>query len=352
MKIAFLHMTMGLTSRGSEVVVSEIASELSKSNEVLVIQSGPLAKNLFKAIRVYPLAIAPPTSPTNPVEKLLFRMHLDKESGAVAEFSRAALPTLASFDPDIIVVINGSTQLRVLSSQNYRAKIVCFGHAGVGHHDRSTILRSPDLFVALSRPAYSWAKNMARSKTKVAYIPNPITVSKAKQIDLKLSSPVVMCVSALSAYKNVSNVVDAIKITGSSLLLIGDGEQREDLQSQLSTLPSEFRWIKYIDPVELPSYYASADVFCFVPDPQEAFGRVYLEAMAQGLPIVASDDPIRREIVGEKGSYADPHDPESIAREIAGASQLSKIDYSNELSPFELSNVIARIEKEFHDLIK
>lgn len=352
MRIAFLHMTMGLTNRGSEISTDLIATALSKKHEVLCIQSGPTTPKQYMVKRVYPLSVAPATSPRNFFDKILFRLKLDEESGAVAEFSRGCVPVLKEFDPDIIVATNGSLQLKVLRAESLRAKIVCFGRAGIGHHDKDTLLTKPDLFVALSQRADTWAKKLALSHTKVVYIPNPVVKTKSSKINLGLTSPVVLSVGALSSYKNILSVVEASRLAGTSLLIIGDGEESSALEAALSTYPLEFRWIKQVEPLEMSSYYATCDVFCIVPDSQEAFGRVYIEAMAGGLPIVASDDPIRRSIIGHQGLFVDPHDHEAIASAITKASTMGKLDYKEELKPFDLSTVVSQLEKEFHDLIK
>lgn len=345
-------MTMGLVDRGSEISTDLLATELAKNHEVLVIQSGPVTKKSYSVKRVYPLKAAPPVSPKNIVDKLLFRLHLDKESGSVIEFTQSAIPIIKNYDPDIIIATNGSIQLQLLMRMTLKAKIVVFGRAGIGHHDLSTLKQSPDLFIALSKVAESWALNIANKRTKVVYIPNPINATKASKINLKLPSPVVLCVGALSKYKNIDKVIEAISKTLSSLLLIGDGEESINIGKSLSTLAEHFRWIHHVESPELPKLYGSSDVFCFVPDPQEAFGRVYLEAMAAGLPIVASDDPIRRDLIGEKGIYVDPHNVGEIVRGINKAIQMDKIDYSKELESFKLKAVVKQIEKEFHDLIK
>ena len=44
-----------------------------------------------------------------------------------------------------------------------------------------------------------------------------------------------------------------------------------------------------------------------------------VEAMASGLPVVATDDPIRREIVGDAGLFVDPTDTNKFANTIEKA---------------------------------
>jgi glycosyltransferase involved in cell wall biosynthesis len=353
MKIVFLHLTMGLVERGSEISTDLLASSLAKDNEVLVIQSGPITKKPYQVKRVYPLAAAPTPAPTNLLEKILSRLYFDDASHKIGAFTLAALPLIKKFDPDIIVATNGLPQLRLLQGQALKAKIVVFGHAGIGYHDLDSLRTDPDLFIALTPSAAHWAGTHKRKATRVVMIPNASLSRPArtiKPVDLLLPSPVVMVVGALSKYKNIDLVIETIRGAAVSFLLIGDGEEHENIAKQLATLPNDFRWIHHASQAELPAYYAAADVFCFVPDPQEAFGMVYLEAMAAGLPIVASDDPIRRELIGEHGIYVDPHDHAAISTGINRALSLGKVDYSQELKPYALSTVIKSIQKEFHDL--
>jgi glycosyltransferase involved in cell wall biosynthesis len=58
--------------------------------------------------------------------------------------------------------------------------------------------------------------------------------------------------------------------------------------------------------------YGEADVFVF-PSLCESFGHPLVEAMASGLPIVASDIPVHREICGEAAAYFPVLDAEALA---------------------------------------
>jgi glycosyltransferase involved in cell wall biosynthesis len=73
-----------------------------------------------------------------------------------------------------------------------------------------------------------------------------------------------------------------------------------------------------VDPERMPDLYRAADVFMHLSR-DEAFGNVYLEAMACGLPIVAHDSSRTRWIVGDDEYLLDAESPAEIARRIEAA---------------------------------
>jgi len=68
-----------------------------------------------------------------------------------------------------------------------------------------------------------------------------------------------------------------------------------------------------LEGMELSRLYASADVFLF-PSGTDSFGNVQLEAMASGLPVLAADCAVNREVLGPAGVYAGEHDVDGFAR--------------------------------------
>ena len=67
---------------------------------------------------------------------------------------------------------------------------------------------------------------------------------------------------------------------------------------------------------EVADYYRTADVFTLA-SLQEGFGRVYLEALLHGLPVIAHDHPVMRYVLGDQGTLVDLSPPGALARELA-----------------------------------
>lgn len=83
-----------------------------------------------------------------------------------------------------------------------------------------------------------------------------------------------------------------------------------DLQS--AGIADDTDWRSF---TSLPDLYRSADIFVF-PSYTESFGHPLVEAMASGLPVVASDTPINRELCGDAAIYFDTFDPSACAAAI------------------------------------
>ncbi len=75
----------------------------------------------------------------------------------------------------------------------------------------------------------------------------------------------------------------------------------------------------------LPSIYRSAELFIF-PSLTESFGHPLVEAMASGLPVLASNLGVSREICGDAAIYFDPYNIEDMAEKICDMLESDKKD--------------------------
>ncbi|HLV35478.1 MAG TPA: glycosyltransferase family 1 protein [Spirillospora sp.] len=128
-------------------------------------------------------------------------------------------------------------------------------------------------------------------------------------------------VGRLSSEKRLFDLKAVLEqIPGTRLALVGDGPARPELEALFAGLPVTFTG--YLQGEALSQAYASADIFVF-PSALESFGLVVVEAMAAGLPVVASQvggvpDVIE---VGRTGYVFEPGD---VAGLVAGVRRIAR----------------------------
>lgn len=113
----------------------------------------------------------------------------------------------------------------------------------------------------------------------------------------------------------------AARGTDFRLILVGDGRLRPGLERRARrALPGRVVFEGQVPHERLPQYYATADLFCSPARGSESFGLVLLEAMALGVPVVASDIPGYRCVVshGTEGLLTPPRDPVALADALGG----------------------------------
>lgn len=102
----------------------------------------------------------------------------------------------------------------------------------------------------------------------------------------------------------------------SRLIVVGNGFLRPYYQMALDvSLRDRVFYEGFVSAEVLPRYYATADVYVSPATGGESFGIVLIEAMASGVPIVASDIPGYRDVLrhGAQGLLVPPRNPQAIA---------------------------------------
>ena len=108
-----------------------------------------------------------------------------------------------------------------------------------------------------------------------------------------------------------------LRLPDAELVLAGRGRVDKAL---LAAFASEFRYVGQLTNPELVALYGDSDLFC-MPSLVEGFGLVYLEALACGLPVIATPNTGAADIVheGREGFIVPVRDTESLASRLEWA---------------------------------
>ncbi len=304
MKIAFLNLYQGKVNRGAETFVYELSRRLSKNHKVDVIAGCALPKSRWP---------------------ILWRIFLDPPGLAVAWFTIINLGKIWKEKYDVVISVNGGWQpgLVRLAIWMYGGKVVISGQSGMGWDDFNNLWNLPNIFVALSPQAKAWS-NKVCPFIRTDYIPNGVDTKRfspqGEVLKTRLEKPIVLCVAALTKAKRIDLLIKAVaEAKNISLLIVGDGELKEEIETfGKKVLKERFLLIK-LPFSEMPKAYLSADLFSLPSESYQSFEIVLAEAMASGLAVVANNDPIRKEIVGDAGILVNPTDSQAYAKALQEA---------------------------------
>jgi phosphatidylinositol alpha-mannosyltransferase len=102
------------------------------------------------------------------------------------------------------------------------------------------------------------------------------------------------------------------------LVIVGPSQERARRRYEEFVQAQDIRdvvFAGFVSDEDKPRYFASADIYCAPNTGKESFGIVLLEAMATGLPVVASDIPGFAQVIssGREGILVRRDDPLSLA---------------------------------------
>jgi glycosyltransferase involved in cell wall biosynthesis len=129
-----------------------------------------------------------------------------------------------------------------------------------------------------------------------------------KELGVDRHGPLVGCAARFDEVKRLDLLLDAVAAAGDPslrLALIGRGEEEPRLRAQAARLGLGER---VAFPGELPDaarLFTAFDLYC-APSRKEGMPLGVLEAMALGVPVLASDIPAHREVLGEASSALVP----------------------------------------------
>lgn len=244
------------------------------------------------------------------------------------------LKELASWGPDIIHVQTEGTarrfSLRIIRHCDATMVMTChtdYGHYLFGKLSRSTPVKM--LMSAVGYGLYRRAEKITVPSTKAAgfpllhrlqeritVIPNGMELAKyrngfseqqrrAFRLSLGIDdhTKVLVSVSRLSKEKNIRELISLFpelqrKVLNVKLLIVGDGPDREHLEKLTDRLQlrQSVIFAGRVPSGDVWQYYASGDVFVSAST-FEVHSMSYLEAMANGLPLLCREDDSLRGVL-------------------------------------------------------
>jgi len=260
-------------------------------------------------------------------------------------FRPGSLRGLQAFRPDVIHVIGEPSYLATFQAIQARNRLL----AGVPitHYAAQNVLtRFPWPFPALERHAY---RHIALA---LPITPAALSVLRAKGyrgpaeiaplgVDRRTFAPrpaappgpfTAGFVGRLEKHKGIGDLVEACDRLGCRLLVVGDGSLRPWLMDEAARRSGQIQVVPWADHSALPELLArmhalvlpsvevaQRNVVPWIAVPlREQFGRVLVEAMSCGVPVVATRVGEIPHVVGPSGVLVEPGDPGALAEGLRG----------------------------------
>jgi len=316
-RIAIVHPSAGVNwSGGTENFAIELANRLSPYLEIELLAGAPCSPHFHPAGGI-PRTQARKIISNPAVNRLLknFATHPDIVIEHLTSFLPCAIRLLTK-PADLILPLNdyGGLAMASLVRKILGTPIMFKAHTGLTGGGKSLVRSmkfNPDSLVVFSQTMAEFVHGVNPNQPTTV-ISNGVDIDwftpEGDRINPGLNKPLVLCVASLNRrdHKRVELAIRAVARLGeASLLLCGDGPDRPYFQALGEELLGSDRFgIKTFPFDQMPLVYRCADIFT-LPSIDEPFGQAYIQAMACGLPVVATDDEIRRDIVGNAGILCD-----------------------------------------------
>lgn len=155
-------------------------------------------------------------------------------------------------------------------------------------------------------------------------VSDPVAIERVREKYGLGQGAYILSVGTVQPRKNYGRLAEALHRLGRPDLRLviagGKGWLEDALYRQIEALDlgERMRFAGFVDDDDLPALYSDARVFAF-PALYEGFGLPPLEAMACGVPVVASNVSSIPEVVGDAGLLVDPLSVDELAGAIERA---------------------------------
>lgn len=247
---------------------------------------------------------------------------------------------------DVIVPLGGTLSYRFARKAFPAAHIVSLGQAGPVKSD----LKYSDMFVGLTPHDEVRARGMSAG-LPTCVIPNGVDIERFSPHPVARSvgaGRIILCAAALEPGKRHDLLFDAVMRLPCDVRVrcVGTGTHRPVLEAHPLARAGRVEFCKHAF-AEMPDVYRQADVFSLA-SPDEAFGIVFIEAMASGLPVVAYDGPRQQFVINEGGVLCNVHDADTYACALASVLDVAPSEKARvQALKFDWNRIVAEYNKLF-----
>ncbi len=184
------------------------------------------------------------------------------------------------------------------------------------------IFTKADKIQAISNYLAEWARSMGGKNAVV--IPNGVDINRFEARSPKIESKdtvQLITTSRLVEKNGVGYIVEAMKFLPEnvSLKILGTGPLEPALKAEVASnnLGARVEFVGSVPYEEIPKYLHEADIFVR-PSLSEGMGNSFIEAMAAGLPVIATPVGGIPDFLkdGETGLFTEPKNPRLLAFQI------------------------------------
>ncbi|UJA21272.1 glycosyltransferase family 4 protein [Thermoleophilia bacterium SCSIO 60948] len=201
-----------------------------------------------------------------------------------------------------------------------RVCVLSEDHARSVSYLRRTLERDPEKLIEMpngvdAEHAFTPGEDVSGLRDRLGIAPGAIVMAFVATLD------------RAHHFKRLDVAIDALALAARSrpdadlqIVVAGGGELTEGFRQRANErgVGERVHFLGSVPHAELPNVLRASDLFLLTTEPPESFGIVLIEAMACGLPAIATDYPGVRAVVedGETGLLAKQGDPGAVAAAI------------------------------------
>ena len=197
------------------------------------------------------------------------------------------------------------------------------------------VLKEPDKIIVVSNATKNYVLSLGADPEKIEVLHNGVDLDRfkplsgvkeemRKKLGISEDSCVVLTVRRMVYKKGIDTLLESAEVAVKKnpklvFVVVGKGPDFEEVKEKIVQLGMQrnLRLTGFVSDGDLPFYYNVADLFALPSKSGEGLPLVALEAMACGLPVIATNVGGTSEVMNEAyGKLVPPNSPDSLAEAI------------------------------------